>query len=172
MHLELVASHTHSQKSLLTQVPVDKDVKSEVVLVSKKVEVEPPVKELMRPPQQTTEIEFDFVERPSKEFFCPVTFELLLMPHLTMCCGHHLSECAVNRLKQENKPMCPLCKEPELATVLDKFHQRRIREVHVRCPHTARGCEWVGEVGQLNSHTDSCLMRHMEAPTSPISISS
>ena len=155
-------------------MPADKDVKLEVLLVSKKVEVEPslqPVKELPRPPQQTTEVEIDFVERPSKEFFCPVTFELLLMPHLTTCCGHHLSERAVKRLKQENKP-CPLCKEPELATVLDKFHQRRIREVRVRCPHTARGCEWVGEVGQLNSHTDSCLMRHMETPTSPVSISS
>ena len=177
----------------------DKDVKSEVVLVSKKMEVEPslqPVKEidmtaedppdpepqskergtrdeaLPHPPLETsssTVMEFDFVQRPPEEFFCPVTFELLLTPRLTMCCGHHLSERAVKRLKQENKP-CPLCKEPELATVLDKFHQRKIREVRVRCPHTARGCEWVGEVGQLNSHTDSCLMRHMEAPASPVSL--
>ena len=151
---------------------MDKDVKSEVLLVSKKVEVEPslqPVKESLRPPQQTTEIEFDFIERPSKDFFCPVTFELLLTPHLTACCGNYLSERAVKRLKQEGKP-CPLCKEPELATMLDKRHVRRVREVRVRCPHTARGCEWVGEVGQLNSHTDSCLMRHMEAPASPVSL--
>ena len=132
-----------------------------------------PDEALPHPPLETsssTVMEFDFVQRPPEDYFCPVTFELLLTPHLTACCGNYLSERAVKRLKQEGKP-CPLCKEPELATMLDKRHVRRIREVRVRCPHTARGCEWVGEVGQLNSHTDSCLMRHMEiAPTSPVSL--
>ena len=121
------------------------------------------------PPQAPKEIsaatamEFDFVEQPSKEFFCPVTFELLLEPYLTTCCGNHLSQRAVNRLKQEKKP-CPICKEPELATVLDKFHRRRVHEVKVRCPHTSSGCEWVGEVGELNRHTETCLKCHVSQP--------
>ena len=113
----------------------------------------------------STEMDFDFVEHPPQEFFCPVTFELLLTPYLTACCGNHLSERAVNRINQENKP-CPICKEPKLNTLLDKFHRRRVCEVRVRCPHTASGCEWVGEVGELSSHTDTCLRCHETNSTS------
>ena len=119
-----------------------------------------------QPPKEisaTTVMEFDFVEHPSEEFFCPVTTELLLEPYLTICCGNHLSQRAVSRLKEEKKP-CPICKEPELATVLDKFHRRKVREVKVRCPHTPSGCEWVGEVGELNRHTETCLQRHVSHP--------
>ena len=109
--------------------------------------------------------EFDFVQQPSQDLFCPVTFELLLDPHLTACCGNHLSQRAVTRLKRGAKP-CPICKEPDLATMLDKFHRRKVCEVQVRCPHTPSGCEWVGEVGELNQHIHTCLKQHMEAPAS------
>ena len=103
--------------------------------------------------------EFNFIKRPSEDFFCPVTFELLLEPHLTACCGNHLSVRAVNRLKSEEKP-CPICKEPDLATMFDKFHRRRVRAVQVHCPHTPSGCEWVGEVGELSQHIQTCLKQH------------
>ena len=73
--------------------------------------------------EATNQEEFDFVEQPSEDFFCPVTFELLLNPHRTTCCGHHLSEKAVNRLQHEGKP-CPMCKEPKLVTMPDKFFKR------------------------------------------------
>ena len=122
---------------------------------------------LSHPPKETsstlsystaTEADFDFVNRPAQDFFCPVTFELLLNPQQTQCCGHHISETAAKVLKQENKP-CPICKAAEIDTVLDKYHQRRVRQVQVRCPHAASGCEWVGEVGELNNHTNTCFMK-------------
>ena len=120
-------------------------------------------------PQDTTTSlpeEFDFVEHPSEDFFCPVTTELLLDPYLTACCGNHLSQRAVTRLKSEGKS-CPICKEPDLATMLDKFHRRKVQAVQVRCPHTTpSGCEWVGEVGELSQHIQTCLKGHMEAPVS------
>ena len=105
---------------------------------------------------QSTEVDYDFVKRPSEEFFCPVTLGLLLEPHLTSCCGNHLSEEAVSRLKRDNMP-CPVCKEPELVTMSDKFYRRKVCEIKVYCPHKAGGCEWVGEIGDLKKHTDSCL---------------
>lgn len=33
-----------------------------------------------------------FVEPPSRDYFCPVTYEVMDRPHLTLCCGQHLSE--------------------------------------------------------------------------------
>ena len=52
------------------------------------------------------EKEFDFVERPSQDFFCPVSLDLLLEPQLTSCCGHHLSLEVANRLQKKGKS-CP-----------------------------------------------------------------
>ena len=51
--------------------------------------------------------DFDFVDRPPQDFFCPVSFELLLEPQLTSCCGHHLSIEAATRLQREGKA-CPI----------------------------------------------------------------
>ena len=105
-----------------------------------------------------TVMEYDFVERPSEEFFCPVTTELLLQPYQTDCCGHLLSKKAVMRLEQENKP-CPVCNVPNLSTRLDKNFRRRGGDVKVFCPH---GCEWVGEIRDLNRHT--CPRFHVTQP--------
>ena len=92
---------------------------------------------------------YDFVERPSEDFFCPVTLCLLQEPHLTPCCGNHLSQEAVSRL--QGQP-CPVCKETNPITMPDKFFQRKVNELKVRCPSKGLGCKWVGELGSLNRH--------------------
>ena len=95
--------------------------------------------------------EHDFVEQPSRDFFCPVTFDVLLEPYLTECCGHHLSETAYQQLQAQEKP-CPVCKEEPLRAMKDKYHKRRVSSLMVRCPHKAEGCEWEGELGSLEQH--------------------
>ena len=105
--------------------------------------------------------DFDFVERPSEDFFCPVSLELLIEPQLTSCCGHHLSLEAATRLQREGKP-CPMCNGEEWSAVLDKYHSRKAHEVRVRCWHKENGCEWVGEVNELKRHADSCVKRLWE----------
>jgi hypothetical protein len=111
--------------------------------------------------EATNQEEFDFVEQPSEDFFCPVTFELLLNPHQTTCCGHHLSEKAVNRLQREGKP-CPMCKESKLVTIPDKFFKRKASAIHIRCPYKDSECEWVGEVGGSKQHIAVCPKRPWE----------
>ena len=75
--------------------------------------------------------EFDFVERPSQDFFCPVFFKLLLEPQLTSCCGNHLSLEVVTRLRREGKS-CPVCNGEQWSAMLDKYHRRKVNEVRVR----------------------------------------
>ena len=105
--------------------------------------------------------DYDFVEQPSQDFFCPVTLEFLLDPQLTSCCGHHLSLEASSRLQREGKA-CPLCSETGWSTVLDKFHRRRVHELRVRCPHKGSGCDWVGEVNSVERHAGCCPKRAWE----------
>ena len=96
-----------------------------------------------------TEGEYDFVEKPSEDFYCPVTLELNREPHQMLCCGNHLSQEAVTRL--QGQP-CPVCKERNLNTMPDKYFKRRVNEFKVRCPNKSLGCEWVGELGSLDRH--------------------
>ena len=100
----------------------------------------------------------DFVEEPQQEYFCPVTFELLSDPKQTSCCGHHLSGEVVSRLLHEGKS-CPLCNEPNFVVTDDKYFKRKTNELKVRCPHKRNGCEWMGELGNLDLHSNSCPKR-------------
>ena len=102
--------------------------------------------------------DYDFVEQPDQDFYCPVSLEILLEPHQTLCCGHHISQEAANRLSREGKP-CPMCKSENLATQVDKYFKRKVRQLKVCCPHKKSGCVWVGELGDLNQHSTSCPNR-------------
>ena len=99
-----------------------------------------------------TDSEYDFVRKPFRDYFCPVTFELLTDPRQTnSCCGRHLSREVAVKLEAEGKP-CPLCKKMLLKTADDLFFQRKVMELRVRCSHRRQGCSWVGELRALESH--------------------
>ena len=101
-----------------------------------------------------TDSEYDFVRKPSRDFFCPVTFELLTDPRQTnSCCGRHLSRQVAEKLEAEGKP-CPLCKKMPLKTADDLFFKRKVMELHVRCSNRHQGCAWVGELRHLESHLE------------------
>ena len=96
--------------------------------------------------------EYHFVESPLQDYFCPVTFAVLLEPYQTRCCGNHLSQEAYQRL--QGQP-CPVCKEENLTAIDDKYHKRRVLSLKVRCPHKTEGCEWEGELGSLEQHLNT-----------------
>ena len=104
-----------------------------------------------------TEQEYFFVEEPSKDFFCPVTYGLLLQPHLTECCGKHLSQKAVTRIQKEGRA-CPMCKTAPLNTMFNKHFLRQVNELRVFCHHEDRRCGWQGELSDSKRHIQSCPM--------------
>ena len=100
----------------------------------------------------TTNTEYDFVEEPSQKYFCPVTFEILKDPLQTnFCCGNHLSRAAAERLGREGKP-CPICNATPLKTTEDLYFRREVLALKVNCRNKLPGCEWVGELGELDNH--------------------
>ena len=106
--------------------------------------------ETPNPKRRRVDDPLDFIEKPSEDFHCPVTLEILTEPRQTLCCGNHLSQEAADRLKQARKP-CPICNR-SLKTMPDKFFKRQVSKLKVRCSKKALGCNWVGELGNLEKH--------------------
>ena len=105
-----------------------------------------------RASNQDFDSEFDFIEEPSEKYICPVTFELLLDPVQTnFCCGHRLSRAVAEQLPTKGKP-CPMCNKTPLRTTNDLSFKREVRQLKVRCSNKSAGCEWVGELGELDNH--------------------
>ena len=98
------------------------------------------------------------VKHPIDEFFCPVTNGLLLQPHLTSCCGKHLSYEAATKMQKE-KGACPLCYELQWSTMLNKHFQHQVNSLDVLCCHKDRGCDWHGPLPDLCYHVQSCTRK-------------
>ena len=101
------------------------------------------------------EEDYNFVDKPPEDYFCPISFVILLEPHLTGCCGKHLSGRAVEQLRSRGLP-CPLCNEPQLVTIKDFHFRRQVWELPVFCPNKGRGCNWVAKLSALQSHMENC----------------
>ena len=99
--------------------------------------------------------EYDFVEGPPEDFFCPVSLQLLRNPHQTDCCGKHIERDIAAQLQRSAMP-CPMCKHPGFTSRKDKYHMRNICALLVRCLHNTRGCSWEGELGYLEDHAGKC----------------
>ena len=111
-----------------------------------------------RQPKPLSVEDYLFVEEPSDDFFCPVTTGVLLQPHLTSCCGNHISEEAAARIKGD-EGACPLCKKKDWNTMFSKHFQRQVNSLRVFCCHEDRGCGWQGELAAFHRHVKSCSMR-------------
>ena len=99
--------------------------------------------------------QYSFITEPPKSRFCPICFNLLTEPYLSDC-GHHLCRQCRTQLLATSKNECPECREPNALPLarLNKFLQREINDLKVRCQHHREGCKWTGEVRDLQSHLD------------------
>lgn len=95
--------------------------------------------------------EIEFLDGPSKHWSCPICLELLKDPFLTECCGNHFCDRCINNVKRQRN-VCPLCKACPIKGITDKHIKREINEAQIYCPLRSQGCEWTGELGNLNTH--------------------
>ena len=92
--------------------------------------------------------EYLFVEETKKALEalqCPVCFEIVLEPVQTSC-GHLFCKKCI-----EGVATCPVCRE-QFTSMPDHFNNRRVRSLRVKCPCTANGCKWVGDIGDVGDH--------------------
>ena len=96
--------------------------------------------------------DYEFVSSPPKFLECSICLLILRDPHVISCCGNEFCQVCIERVKRDGKP-CPLCNEQNFTTMM--LHKKLVREVNalvIRCPQKELGCEWEGELGQLQRH--------------------
>ena len=104
---------------------------------------------------QFSKDELSFAEEVPKhvELECPVCLNILTDPHLVTCCGHNFCGSCIERVKASNGA-CPMCKEKNYQSFVDKKCLRIINGLQVHCSNQKQGCQWKGELKHLSTHTN------------------
>ena len=104
------------------------------------------------PPGDRGGYDCEFVERPKElETDCPICLLVLRDPFQTSCCGNSFCQSCVKYVQADEKA-CPTCNEVDFGVFPDKRLRRSLYAFQVRCVHQKSGCEWVGELGELDRH--------------------
>ena len=96
----------------------------------------------------------EFVLTPPEHFLqfeCPVCLQIIRDPYQFTCCGYSFCHTCAEHIKVKHKP-CPTCNAEKISEFPDKRLKRFLYALHVRCSYKGDGCEWIGELGQLEVH--------------------
>ena len=98
----------------------------------------------------------EFVEKLPKaiQSECPVCLLVLREPYQATCCGYGFCRVCIERVRLDKNP-CPCCKAEEFDCFEDKRLKRSLNDFKVHCTNKKLGCEWVGELGEFESHLNS-----------------
>ena len=104
---------------------------------------------------QFSKDELSFAEEIPKhvELECPVCLNILRDPHQVTCCGNNFCKSCIERVKADDVA-CPMCKEKNYQSFVDKKCLRIINGLQVYCSNQKEGCQWKGELKYLSTHTN------------------
>lgn len=80
---------------------------------------------------------------------CSLCLLIFREPYQVSCCGKRYCKLCIERVRSKWQ-QCPNCYKDDFVIFHDKGFQHSLYEVEVYCSED--GCEWKGELGQLESH--------------------
>ena len=100
--------------------------------------------------------ECEFCEQPPKvlQNKCPVCLLVLREPHQAICCGKSFCKECIEQAKVRSC-RCPTCKAENFFSYPNKGLQQSLYDFQVYCSHKSKGCEWTGELRELDNHLNS-----------------
>ena len=103
-----------------------------------------------------TGFECEFVEKPPEvlQSSCPICLLILREPYQVTCCGNSFCRACIQKIKTKSKP-CPTCKQEYFTDYSNLGLQRPLYGYKVYCSNKDEGCDWKGELGQLDKHLNS-----------------
>ena len=80
-----------------------------------------------------------------------VYYMLMREPQIVECCGEHFCKECIEKVQKAGKP-CPLCQCQSFKIFPQKKVERTIQGLEVSCSNKNQGCEWKGELRNLEGH--------------------
>ena len=106
-------------------------------------------------------VTYTFVDTPLQsleDLKCSICLELVSDPVQTSC-GHLFCGKCLKGIRQ-----CPIDRE-SFTTTPDHFNKRRLRSFKVKCPKSVKGCDWQGDLGDAEKHTEEkCNYQEVKCP--------
>ena len=95
----------------------------------------------------------EFVQKPLQQVQseCPVCLHILREPYQVNCCGYSYCRVCIDTIHSA-KGRCPNCRNTTYNKFEDKGKRRSLYAFKVYCSNKKQGCQWVGELGQLDNH--------------------
>ena len=109
-----------------------------------------------QPDKRIIGFDCEFLKPPPSEYVqseCPVCLQIIREPHQVTCCGKKFCKACIKHIKA-NKKLCPTCNE-EFSSFADKGLKQSLYSLKVHCGHQKDGCEWTGELRQLDEHLNT-----------------
>ena len=93
----------------------------------------------------------EFVDALQKRSECPLCLLVLREPHQATCCGKIFCKACITKIRDKEQP-CPTCMTASFTSYPDKGLQQELYSCGVYCPKKTEGCDWEGELGELDHH--------------------
>ncbi|XP_065904792.1 TNF receptor-associated factor 4-like [Dysidea avara] len=102
--------------------------------------------------------DYDFVDTPLENSLCKICCYPSREAQLSLCCGHTFCKSCLDGTKKSKftSKLCPMCCSGEFTSVHNKQVDRLVKSLLVFCSNKEKGCEWQGEVNDINKHLGSC----------------
>ena len=99
--------------------------------------------------------DYQFVDEPPQEILiCKICLLASRDPYLSVCCGHVFCKSCIDSAKQNTAidEACPVCRNQEFTTVVNKQVDRLVKSLHIFCTNKGKGCKWQGELNNIDNH--------------------
>ena len=118
-------------------------------------------------PNNITGYDYDFVDTPHDRYICKICHLPSRDPYLSECCGHVFCKSCKDNVKKASAitNACPVCRDEEFVTFSNKQLDREIRSLHIYCTNKEKGCEWQGELNNIDNHlgnSDGCQFEEVK----------
>ena len=113
--------------------------------------------------------DYKFVDPPSDTLVCKICHYPSREPHLSGCCGHTFCKSCLEGAKKATAIAytCPICRNEQFITMPNKQVDRAVKGLRVFCTNKKEGCEWQGEVNDINDHLKKITGCQFEEVTCP-----
>ena len=122
-------------------------------------------------PLRTGGYDCNFIDDPPDELVCQICTLVALHPYQSTCCGRVYCKSCIDSYRQRQEVVtgnrkftCPNCRK-RANTFHDKRGSRNIKWLKVKCTNMEDGCEWEGELLNLDRHVSTeCRHARVKCP--------